>query len=571
MNEASVAGRPGPGREPRGAGNLGVPTLGRVVVDRHGGRVLNPATAVLAPGARPPSATSYRSNTLLIPDSLLRDPAAVTLIETRLARVGLTIVIPPPIQEALPSLRPWLKELRDLPRAVVLRVRDDAPPTSVDAWTALQALRAEPRTTRAADEGATGGAASAEHPADIVSRIGLDHLLYAAILGDPASDPHDADGTSALADVSAAAVFTGNSRIPVRILSAAPHRTPVDRLGAARRPVVAVLDSGVRFHPWLGVPDNGPDAFWTTDDAMQDAIHRSELGVRAVSGLDIPVLTGAVDVHDVPGPTVGLLDDHIGHGTFIAGVIRQSAPDARVRMIRVMHTDGVVQEQVLLTALYVLAAQVATALAADDLDGMVDVVSLSLGYYEETPDDFNYTNLLADAVKKLCDLGVAVVASAGNDATEYPSLPAALSTRPGGDPMLPVLGVGALNPNGTKAMFSNDGPWVTAWAAGADVISTYPVDLDGGEQPVVAPSPADSRLARHRETLDPDGFRGGFAVWSGTSFAAPRVAAALAAELLEQARERPGEPDCDLGNTDRQAARQRASGAIKRVSTHELA
>jgi hypothetical protein len=37
-----------------------------------------------------------------------------------------------------------------------------------------------------------------------------------------------------------------------------------------------------------------------------------------------------------------------------------------------------------------------------------------------------------------------------------------------------VISVGALNLNGTKAMFSNDGDWVTAFALGAAVVSTYP-------------------------------------------------------------------------------------------------
>src|SRR5579862_2284669 len=102
---------PAPGR----VGNLGVPTLSPTLVNRHGGRVLQPAQAVLAPGARPPSATGYRTNTLLIADSVLRDPAAVAAIDQALATVGLTLEVPPPLEESLPSLRPWLGELRDLP------------------------------------------------------------------------------------------------------------------------------------------------------------------------------------------------------------------------------------------------------------------------------------------------------------------------------------------------------------------------------------------------------------------------------------------------------------------------
>jgi hypothetical protein len=38
---------------------------------------------------------------------------------------------------------------------------------------------------------------------------------------------------------------------------------------------------------------------------------------------------------------------------------------------------------------------------------------------------------------------------------------------------------------------------------------------------------------RHRESHDPDDFSSGFAVWSGTSFAAPIAAAFLVNEMAE--------------------------------------
>ena len=51
------------------------------------------------------------------------------------------------------------------------------------------------------------------------------------------------------------------------------------------------------------------------------------------------------------GSAGGELDTHTGHGTFIAGIVRQVVPDAEVLAIRVMHGDGIVYEGDLLCAL----------------------------------------------------------------------------------------------------------------------------------------------------------------------------------------------------------------------------
>lgn len=87
--------------------------------------------------------------------------------------------------------------------------------------------------------------------------------------------------------------------------------------------------------------------------------------------------------------------------------------------------------------------------------------------------------------------------------------------------------MGALNPDRrTTALFSNVGPWVRTYAVGAAVLSTLP-DFTGGLQA----SARDDRYDRRRLTIGPEDYRGGFAVWSGTSFAAPLVAGLIAARL----------------------------------------
>ena len=51
-------------------------------------------------------------------------------------------------------------------------------------------------------------------------------------------------------------------------------------------------------------------------------------------------------------------------------------------------------------------------------------------------------------------------AAAGNDASRRPSYPAAFAVDPDFDDpdVLPVISVAALNPDGSVAPFSNDGP-----------------------------------------------------------------------------------------------------------------
>ena len=91
-----------------------------------------------------------------------------------------------------------------------------------------------------------------------------------------------------------------------------------------------------------------------------------------------------------------------------------------------------------------------------------------------------------------------------------------------------MVSVGALNPNGTDALFSNAGPWVRAYAPGASVMSTLP-QFQGGLEPAARTE----AYQRVRESIDPDDFTGTFALWSGTSFAAPLFAGRVATRLCD--------------------------------------
>jgi subtilisin family serine protease len=185
-----------------------------------------------------------------------------------------------------------------------------------------------------------------------------------------------------------------------------------------------------------------------------------------------------------------------------------------------------------------------------------------MGYYHETPLDQQFDNPYLEALQDISRTGTLIVCSAGNDATTRPSFPAAFAPWSSGtspvvvDPECPpIVSVGALNPNReTDAMFSNTGPWVTCYARGAAVMSTFPVTFQGGLEPEARTTTVGGR---HRATIDPDDFSGGFGLWSGTSFAAPVMAAQLASKLGES---------IDSGD-DPAAAVARARAAVEEVTT----
>jgi hypothetical protein len=99
------------------------------------------------------------------------------------------------------------------------------------------------------------------------------------------------------------------------------------------------------------------------------------------------------------------------------------------------------------------------------------------------------------------------------------------------------------------AMFSNAGKWIVCHRPGAAVMSCYP-RINGSEQSSYKLFVPDEGW---RETVDPDDFSSGFAVWSGTSFAAPLFAGEIAQYLFENGTARCAQD----------AAVKRCSGAVE--------
>jgi hypothetical protein len=208
-----------------------------------------------------------------------------------------------------------------------------------------------------------------------------------------------------------------------------------------------------------------------------------------------PGLYGRLDYDPADVENAVLPDGYLaregGHGTFIDGIIMRMAPQVRIRQVKVLSPAGVGDD-------LTVALELARAARAG-----VKVISLSLGGYT-----FDDEPPLATALT-LAQLGsdVAVVAAAGNNHEERPFWPAAFKR---------VVSVGALDTrDGTARLagFSNHGAWVDVYVPGVRILSTY---LEATWKLPSDPEP---------RALD------GYAYWSGTSFAAPQVAAMTANAL----------------------------------------
>ncbi|MGH8791341.1 MAG: S8 family peptidase [Stackebrandtia sp.] len=236
----------------------------------------------------------------------------------------------------------------------------------------------------------------------------------------------------------------------------------------ARRPVVALLDSGVEPHGWLPDPD-ADDPFMLSASGWRERV-------------------------PIPEPDDGKACSHHGHGTFMAGLIRAAAPDARLLPMRVMSDMGQVSELNVAAALTWLADYVRRG-------GVVDVVCMAFGRFEDNDDEG--LDLVREAIRTLSNRGVTIVASAGNHGSERAVYPAAFAV----DPELSVVSVGARTSETERAQFSGHGVWVREWRDGVDVVGPMPLTVkDIGED--------------------------GYAWWSGASFAAAAYTGEMAQSTL---------------------------------------
>jgi major intracellular serine protease len=168
-----------------------------------------------------------------------------------------------------------------------------------------------------------------------------------------------------------------------------------------------------------------------------------------------------------------LVNDYIGHGTHVAGIVHSVAPYCNLMILKALNRYGEGEYKWIINAINYAISQ------------NVDIISMSLGGYL---DDEN----LHKAVKKAVNNNILVVCAAGNDGDNNPSTseysyPASYSE---------VISVGAVDEKAKVAYFSNNNNLIDVMAPGVGILSTFK--------------------------------NNSYAILDGTSMAAPHVSGALA-------------------------------------------
>jgi subtilisin family serine protease len=129
-----------------------------------------------------------------------------------------------------------------------------------------------------------------------------------------------------------------------------------------------------------------------------------------------------------------------GHGTAVASIVARSSGDARLMIIRAGSASGAFSD-----------ANLAAALRYA-VDHGARIVNLSLGGPRTS-------TVERAAIRYAISRDVLIVAAAGDDYAARPEYPAALLGGNG-------LAVAAVMQDGSRALFSNTGPWVSVAALG---------------------------------------------------------------------------------------------------------
>jgi hypothetical protein len=224
----------------------------------------------------------------------------------------------------------------------------------------------------------------------------------------------------------------------------------------------------------------------------------------------------------------GALDALAGHANFVAGVVARSCAYAELTVESL--NSSVIDADTSIPG-FVTEAEVARCWW-EHIDAPVLNVGFAFAtlpsqplHVESDPSVVNgppswtlqrVMDMIGDSAEHV------IVAPAGNQSCIVRQYPAAFSLTHRN-----VAGVGSVDANGNRSDFSNYGPWVNCCTGGEDVASAL-VDWDGTTEEG-EPTP----LLPEVDWPHPDKTFTGFATWNGTSFAAPRVSAAIAELVAE--------------------------------------
>jgi hypothetical protein len=224
---------------------------------------------------------------------------------------------------------------------------------------------------------------------------------------------------------------------------------------------------------------------------------------------------------------------YVGHGTFIAGIVKCIAPQAEVGVEGFLTRGGAIFESNIIEQL------------SEALDDMPDVISLSAGCTtRHNIPSLGFEVLWEQRLRHY--KGTVLVAAAGNDGSrDYPLWPAAFPW---------AVSVGALDREGRRAPYSNFGSWVDLYALGSDMRNAFPNGTYRYREP-----PRSDR--RESATII-----NGMGKWSGTSFSTPVVAGMIAARVS-----RTGQSGRQAANSILRIARVNARRGIGAIAHPDMA
>ena len=275
---------------------------------------------------------------------------------------------------------------------------------------------------------------------------------------------------------------------------------------------VLLASSGVAYAAAGDAPTSTPDVFVPTVDAdslIEGGYDGTGTTVAIIdTGVaDVPALDGVV-VHQVNISAAPGEGDQYGHGTFVAGLVHETAPGAKIVSIKLSDGTGAVDVTQVLAALSWVVAH------KDEYS--IDVVNLSFGNDSKQSANSSPLNY---AVQKVWDSGIVVVASAGNLGDQDGTI-----TKPADDPL--IVSAGASDDRGTTSRGDDTIPAVGSRGPTQDGLAKPDVVAPGTRVVSLRAPGSTADVSAPQARIGTDHFRG-----SGTSFAAPIVAGVVAVML----------------------------------------